>query len=257
MKSKIADFIDTVLLFICLSVLGIISARYFTKSVSVIFLSGFTCALVLTFFIGMFKRRKELPKLKQKIIDDALTQFIFSTQEFCFKYMLDSLSKKYDVTSDNNVIFINNTAVVVHLIASPLSLKTLAENYANLTGKVKKLIFLTAYGAEPKASAIAAQLPNIKVSIFDFNKVYSLLNSLDCLPKNEIVMLKKKTNLKLIAREAFSVNKAKKYLIAALLLLASSIFMPYSVYYIVVASILITAAILCRINILKLASHGK
>lgn len=253
MTKKIADFIDTLLTFCCTALLGIVCARYFTHEPSAVLLCGAIAGLAVTALIGLGRRKRQGPKQRRDRIERVRHQFIFRSRADSHAYVLRALQKRYDVTDCGDYLRVGKTAVAVCLSAEKLTLARLADLYGSVRGNSRRLLILTACGADKEAESAAETLPDTDTEIFAFDRVYALLQWLDALPPEEIVLKKRKrAGAKALLGQALSRQNAKRYLMLALLMLFSSLFMRFGVYYVVFAALLIVLALLCRIDVLRL-----
>lgn len=257
MKSRITDFIDSILLFASLSILGFIVVGYFSRQTVVILISGFTFGLGCTFLINLFKDKKSLPAKKRKQLENSMNRFIYSGSDFCLNYFKTALSKKYDIIVRNDFLIINRTAIFVYFKPQKLNLTAFSEFYGNAAEQASRILILTAYGADAQVLTTAAALEPIKTDIFSYEKVYELLKWLNAVPQDLPIIKKKKSTAKIFIMETFNKRKAKNYLFIALILLFSSMFMPFGIYYIVMGSVLICVSVLCQINIIERLNKTK
>jgi len=249
-KNKVALTIDRILLFIVSAFFGIVVAGYFSRNTAVILLSGLLSAFCITALCTIFGQKKRDKNIEREV-GEVMMQFFLKGKAFAFETVLEALKTRYAVTIEKGFIVANRTAVAVRLLPEPLKFAELCRLYAARLDGVKRLLILTARGADNESKQVAGRLPDCKVTILNGEKVYRLLQSLEQLPAITIKLLDKKRNWKGFFVNALKPKNARRYLFVALLLLFSSIFMPASIFYLVVAAVCLALAILCRVDVVK------
>ena len=82
-----------------------------------------------------------------------------------------------------------------------------------------------------------SKIDGIKIEICDTIKTYNLLILNNPLPECKIVIINKKYSFKDYLSIAFDRNKTKGYLTCGLILIFSSLFVPYNIYYVVMGTL--------------------
>ncbi len=89
---------------------------------------------------------------------------------------------------------------------------------------------------------------NKEIEIIDKTKLYDLMEENDCLIKGENINSKiDKSNFKDLLSMVFARSKAKSYFFCGLILIFSSIILPYHFYYLVFGSMLLLFSIICKV----------
>ncbi|MCL2375217.1 MAG: hypothetical protein FWC82_01670 [Firmicutes bacterium] len=249
-KNKVALTIDRILLFIVSAFFGIAVAGYFSRNTAVILLSGLLSAFCITALCAIFGQKKRDKNIEQKV-QEVMMQFFLKGRAFAFETVLEALKTRYAVNIEKGFIIANRTAVAVKLLPEPLKFTELCRLYATRPNEIKRLLILTARGADNESKQVMGRLPDCKVTVLGGEKVYRLLQSLEQLPAVSIKLIEKKRDWKGFFVRALEPKNARRYLFVALLLLFSSIFMPASIFYLVVAAVCLALAILCRVDVVK------
>ncbi|MBR4745140.1 MAG: hypothetical protein IK070_00305, partial [Clostridia bacterium] len=105
-----------------------------------------------------------------------------------------------------------------------------------LNHNAKTLVILT---NEINADTIkyVSSIDGLKIEIFDTIKTYKLLILDNQLPQCKISIANKKYSFKDYISIAFNKSKTKGYLICGLILILSSLFVPYNIYYVIMGSL--------------------
>ena len=256
MKSVIAGIIDNILMFLTATFFAIAVAGYFSRDYKVIIAAALTSAVCITALTDMFREKRK--PLENPRIKEVLTQFIYNDENFAFDYVAAALEKKHSVEKKEKFILVNGvTAVFTRLKPGKISGKDISYIYGDARGKAGKIVVLSIDGADADCLSVTDALPDPKIFVFDGEKTFGLLDSLDALPENEIILKRKKTSASEFFRACISPPRARRYFFVSLVLLLSSLFMPRSIYYVIFASICIVLGILSKINIVaKLAKKS-
>jgi hypothetical protein len=109
----------------------------------------------------------------------------------------------------------------------------------------KLTIFCTSYTGEVKL--IANAFKNIQVELVDIEELFEIFNKNNIkIDTSHIDLNKPKVTLKQIFKNSISRNKSKPYFISGLILLLTSLIIPYKIYYVIFSSILLILSLVCR-----------
>lgn len=253
---KINLIFQEVIKFFLIFLLSFIWLRYFLKNLLLsIFISlcVATSFYLLLFFLGKRKKKRASLKIKEK--EDAENIFLSlacdnKKMEF-FQNLALKKHNKVEKFSKYIIIFHENgskTLLFPDFKFETLSLSNFMEIYKVVKNKAKKVVILC-YSYEKEIKVFAERF-EINFLIFDRFEAYEKLYKFyDYFPKIE-EKLKKDKILSFKDFIAFSFNKkrAKGYLLSALLLAISAIFVRTTVYYTIVATILVVFAIISQFN---------
>lgn len=247
---KPSALIDTVLTFAALFLLCAVVVGYFSRKTSVVLLTAFPIALGITFFAGLLAGKRRAPKARRKQLENLRNKFLFSPPEYAFSFVRETLAHKGEPTEKDGLLLCGATAFCVCLTAEKISLAQLANRYAAAhAAGARKLVFLSAYGAEADAESTAPQLQSPEVQIFDWESTYRFFVALKH-PPTETFRLSSPRKTRGITG-ALKRENSRKYLFAAIVLLFGARFMPYAPLYAVFAALCIVLAVLCRLPFFK------
>ena len=92
------------------------------------------------------------------------------------------------------------------------------------------------------------QIHSIEIELSDLDTTYSTLLYSQELPQCPITVSEVKLSYKDILRITFDKQRTKGYFISGLILIVSSLFVPYNIYYVISGSLLMLFALICSIK---------
>ena len=250
-KFKFVNIVDTV--FISFAVFFIIFAWI------QFFLKNFMLSLVLSIFLS---------------VGLMLTIRHFKSKKYT-SYQLD-INKKYNLTSFKLAIQTMPTIKLATIIKNLLPAKYMAKinkgditfikndtknififYYSNelneptllniiKTHKAQNLtIFCSCYSHDVKA--VANAFKNMQINLVNLEELFEIFNKNNInLDTSHIDLNKHKVTIKEILKNSISRNKSKPYFISGLVLLFTSLIIPYRLYYVIFSSILFSLSLICR-----------
>ncbi|MCI8458139.1 MAG: hypothetical protein HFE46_00510 [Clostridia bacterium] len=247
---KISSLFDTLLTFAALFLLSCVTAGYFVRSTPAVLASACTFTFAVLFFTGIFSRRRRKPKEKQKKLNELRNKFLFSPPDYALDFTEQAVRKKCEPKRQDGFILSDKTAFCVCLTPEKVRTAFLAERYAAAARLgVARLVFLSAYGAEEDAAQTVEQLREPAAEIWDWEKVYEFFASLGCPPTQTLTLAAPAKQRSRAIRNAFVRRNARRYLFAAIVTLLFARFMPYGALYVIIASLSLVAALVCRTGI--------
>ena len=252
-KSKLGIFIDSLFSSSIISVILFIWLNKFLKNAFLItFLSILINILLFILFFSFGIKKYKLTKIKfndkvfanncfinitlmkgsqleiffKKLLNvDAITKHFFINNSSCFYINLYSDCTKQDLVSANNTY---------------LSLKT------NMP-----LIFITT-NYTPEFQEFAKNLPYIYY-LFYFDDLFNLMKENNIYPISKTEPQKNSflSHIKLLLSKfttSFTKSNFKNFFFSGLSLLAISLFIPYSIYYLIIGTSLLVFSILCLLS---------
>ena len=106
-------------------------------------------------------------------------------------------------------------------------------------------IFCANYSQDIKA--IANAFKNKQINLVNLEQLFEIFNAYDIkIDTSNIDLNKHKITIKELLKNSISRNKSKPYFISGLVLLLTSLIIPYRVYYVIFSSILFALSLICR-----------
>lgn len=108
-------------------------------------------------------------------------------------------------------------------------------------------VFCISFNSELKS--LCKTFKNKYIQLIDFEQLYNLFaqNNIS-IDTSNIDLSKHKITVKEILKGAVARNKSKGYFISGLVILFTSIIIPYKIYYVVFSTILFTLSLVCRLK---------
>lgn len=245
MKKTVRIF-DSVLSFCVLLLFFFIAVRYFVPSVVSAAALALTFTLCTLFFTGKWAEKKRAPRVRKQKLTELCNKFLFSPPDYALDYVYNALCTKGTPRQENGLLVLGQTAFCVCLTPDKVRTAFLAERFAAAGAlPVRRLVFLSAYGADEEAAQTAPCLHDPCVEIWAWEKVYDFFCYLHCPPTQTLPLVKDKSRPRYL-RHALRRENARHYLIAAVVTLLFARFMPYAVLYVVIAALCLTLSVACR-----------
>ena len=245
-KTTFSKFSNTIFLITCLFILNFIWINYYLKNFSKSLIS--TLTIILAFCIIFFPIKshishKQNQKNSELISKDNLKQYLYFTKNDTIASLLSNIYNLKKLTQINANHFTTDNKDIFLVFDKEI---VLIENFLTMykscnTNNLE--IYCFSYDKNIKTPN------NININFIEFNEIYDLLKKSKA--NYNINLEFKKSNkfsLKSFFCIAFTKDKAKKYFNLSLLLLFSSLFTPYNIYYIICSTILILFSIYSKFN---------
>lgn len=253
-KTKIIGFIDT--LFICFSIFLLIYAwiNFFIRNLLATFILSliFTFALTFLLFFFLDKRRNKKEKLKDylKSVDKNFLAFRLMSLSEQIALINKIVSTKHNTKIINNSILFKESEKTSKILFAT-SIETLSDfDLINLLQGVKNINQIVIICNKVQPDLNSNLLKDVSIEFVDKTKLYNdyfFANSI--YPNTEILNSKvERKKIKEIVKNFFIPQKAKSYFLCGLILIFSSIILPYHYYYLIFGSCLLIASIFCKIR---------
>lgn len=256
---KLNLIFQEVLKFLFIFMLSFIWIRFFLRKLWLATLTSFLLSVLIWFVIFAFKKKKgknQWMKLKEK--EDAENMFLSlccSSSPMVFFEKLAS-KKHENISKHKKYIIINHEKEKVKTLLyffksfEGLNIAKFMEIYSEIKKeKATKIIICCKSVADKQVMSFCENF-NEKYLILDEYLTYQkLYKYYDVYPE---MTHKYKKEKKLVFKDflAYSFNKkrTKGYLFSAFILLLSGLFVRTTIYYCIVASLLVVSAIVCQFN---------
>lgn len=247
---KLSYYLDIVLTLLAFFLLCSVILGYFTHSTSVIVISSLTLSFAATFFTSRISDKRRAPNKRKRKLNDIMNKFLFSPPDYAYEFVLKAVKTKREPREESGFIIAGKTAFCVCITPAKTDTAYLADRYAAAAKLgLKRLVLLTALGAQPDAVNTARLLSMPTVEIWDFEKVYDFLSRLHCAPTETLKLETSKRKFGEAFKGALKRENARKYLFASIVTLLFARFMPYSALYVGLSSISATLAVLCMLRV--------
>lgn len=254
-KFKIINLFDK--LFISISIFLIIYAwiNFYVRNLwTTFFLSlifSAACVFVLYYFLNKKQEKVELGKKNTDEMNKSFLSFRLTTRKQKMELLYNLLSKEFNTKLDNGILtYIKDEKK--HLVIVATHIERISEN--DLINLVDEFLDIDVDVIDIICNDVN---PNINSKIFVDKKIIFITKQklyLDYFSKYQIFPDNSKIDTSItklrfkdILNNMFIPQKAKSYFFCGLILIFSSIILPYHIYYIVFGSLLLIFSILCKI----------
>ena len=254
-KFKIINLFDK--LFISISIFLIIYAwiNFYVRNLwTTFFLSlifSAACVFVLYYFLNKKQEKVELGKKNTDEMNKSFLVFRLTPRKQKMELLYNLLSKEFNTKLDNGILtYIKDEKK--HLVIVATHIERISEN--DLINLVDEFLDIDVDVIDIICNDVN---PNINSKIFIDKKIIFITKQklyLDYFSKYQIFPDNSKIDTSItklrfkdILNNMFIPQKAKSYFFCGLILIFSSIILPYHIYYIVFGSLLLIFSILCKI----------
>ena len=217
-------------------------------------------ALVLSIAISLFleltsflvaRRKQAKQRLKSSQKSDAENMFLaLAINPKAIEFFYDLFSSRHkNVTKKENYLIIENLDSQRILFYPILKIGNIEIDdiitIAKLSSSFDKII-ISCNEISPSCSQYKELVGRNITLLNKYDTYLTLYKEYDYFPKTtEIQPVKQKISFKNFLQRFFHRSKAKGYIFSGLIVLLSSLYLPYSLYYKIVASVLLVFAIIC------------
>lgn len=179
-------------------------------------------------------------------------QLKFSTEADVKKYFKNILKNDYSVKTIKSGLLLEKdnkkTLFSMAFNQEIFNIDNLAKTFAQAKNLDVNELIIVANNFDEKCKNLANAIKEIKISTLDaFDTYEKFIEPSGILPNKVIDTSKAKLSFRQVLNYAFSKERTKHYLLFGLILIISSFFVYFKVYYLVFGSILLVFALLTRI----------
>lgn len=260
-KFKFVNIIDTIFLSAVTFFIIFAWVQFFVKNIILSLFISTILATVVILAIRWFKSRKYASKQNQLNRSSNLARFKLAIQTMPSVKLTTIIKKlipsKYTAkTTKGDITFVkdNLTHTFTFYYENQLNDTKLldiikSKKASNLT------IFCSTFSQDAKL--VATAFKNKKIELINLEQLYDICNTHNIeIDTDNIDLNKSKITLKEILKNSLSRNKSKGYFISGLILLFTSLIIPYKIYYVVFSSILFVLSLLCRLRPTTKINHS-
>ena len=208
--------------------------------------------IILNFFKNKKQKKKNIHQEEETKIQQYINTFIFSEDSFSVNFFYELAKIKHQAQKKNKYIeIINSNKKIIlfpYFMYRDFNTDDLVLVYSKTKSETPTRLIICTNTVDNNAIKLAQKLP-LEIYILDASQVYEKLlkeyNHYPCLTK-----LKSETKLGFKDLISYALNKkrTKGYFIASVILLLSSFFVPYKIYYIVMATLLLVLSLVSFSN---------
>ncbi len=252
-KFKFVNIVDTI--FITLATLLIIFAwvQFFIKNIILSLILASIISLCIIFLMRRIKSKKQARHLNNIAQTTEMLKFKLTIQTLPYPKLISLIKQlipsKYEPKTIKGDIVATKDGVA-HIFTTHLNGELTEFSLLEiLRTKPYSDITIFCISANNDTKAICSAFKNKRITLINLEQLYNLFNQNNItIDTSNIDLTKHKISLREIFKNAVSRNKSKGYFISGLVLLFTSLIIPYKVYYIVFSSALFALSLICRIK---------
>jgi len=250
-KSRIGIFIDNIFIFfIIIITLFAWTNKYLKNNIYSIIIS-FIISFII-FKIILYFQNKKLKKLmleKSDIKKIKTTNFALRTmtQKEQLKFFKEMLKNTVNFTESSSGLIIENSILfIIKINEDEIKTSTIYEIYQNNKNNSIQEIALVCNKIELEALKLCEFFQNIKFTIFTPVETYALMKKYNYFPSTTAFKTISQKPLKnRLINEIFIKKQGKNFIKCGFLLYFSCLFIPFTKYYLVSASLCVLLGALC------------
>ena len=215
---------------------------YYNRQLVFSFVLSIILSVICDFIISIFVKKRNTNAIikneeKKKILDFS-NQFLFSTTFQNINFFCD-LFKNPNTKKFKNYFIINNTTFLPYYTKIELDENDITNIYKSINVKTKNLVVMCKNCTNTGIN-LSKSVDNFNFVVLNENDVYfKFLKPLNAtIPQNINFKKNKKLKFKELLCIALNKHTAKGYFFSAFIILISSLFIKYKIYYIVFAFML-------------------
>lgn len=215
---------------------------YYNRNLLLSLVLSIALSLIVDFVIMQFVKKKNsnaiIKSNEKKAIEAFSNQFLFSTTFQNINYFCD-LFNNPNIKKTKNYFVIENTTFLPYYNKCELNQDDILGIYKLFNVKTKNLVVMCK-SISTDALTLSKSIDNYNFVVLNESDVYfKFLKPLKAsMPNNVSFKQTKKLKLKEILALALNKHTAKGYFLSAFIILLTSIFIKYKIYYIVFAFVL-------------------
>lgn len=254
---RLASIFDLALAGIILFMLLFCWIRFYTKNLVLSLILAIICSFLLVFAVFLIKNKKNQQKsLSSKQKDDALDaaiQLRFSTDEQVLGFFLSVLESNYRVTAKDDSLLLESPQKDSILFAPYFKQEVcttaeISRFFAHAKEHNCSKLVICCTVVDGAAKNLASSIQNLNIVLMDAFATYQqLLAPAKKMPSKVVDTKGAKLTFKQIMGYALSKERTKNYFLLGAVLILSSFFVVFKIYYLMVGSVLLLMAVITRI----------
>ena len=252
-RFKFINIIDT--FFISLATMLIIFAwlQFFIKNIIVSLILSAILSVSIMYFFRHIRSKKQERYLNAAAKTTSIAKFKLAIQTISntkLTLLIKRLiSKQYEVKvvkGDIKVVIDNTLHILTTHLNSELTESKLLEI---IKTKLSDNLTILCLSVNNDVKSICNAFINKKITLISVEQLYDLFEQKNItIDTSNIDLSKSKITFKEILKGAIKRNKSKGYFFSGLILLLTSLIIPYKIYYVLFSTTLFTLSLICRLK---------
>lgn len=249
--SRFFDILTTSTLFFMLFFCWI---RFYTKNwVLSLFLAiilTFLCVFVIFFWTFKKQKKKTFNKEEQKNAHNCALQLQFSKKNCVFSFFEEILKEKFRIQKKETGFLVLDKKIFIapNFSGLNLSFEDFVKIFAEAKDESINELIICSNNFDETTKNFTKSIKNLKITLYDMYETYfKLIKPSNKTPKQVVETNQKKLKFKEIFALSFSRKRTKNYALFGIILILSSFFVPFKIYYLLSGSFLLVLAVLTLI----------
>ena len=253
---KISIILDIILTGGILFILFFCWIRFYSNNLILSLLVSLFITFLIVFLLFFYKHKKDIKKTinskQKKSALDCATQFRFSTPQEVHKFFYNILKEKYKTETKSKGLIVNFEDKKLLFIPSfekeIFTSNDLATCYSYAKKYDSKQLTICSTEFDDNSKNLAKAIKTLSITLLDIYETYSqIIEPSQKLPEKVVDTQSAKLTFKQILSYAISRDRTKNYALFGIILIFSSFFVMFKIYYLVFGSLLLAMAILTRV----------
>ena len=260
MSVKIYNFLNLLFRLVLIYFIIFIWIRYYTQNINYsIWLTALLTFLTEIFIRIITNRKNNKLKLKEeelKKIEVYNNTFTFHDDKFTLNFFYELAKTKHQTTKKKEFVYIEHTngekiVLFPYYTLRPFSADDLIFVMNTIKNTEVDKIVLCVSSASKEAVKFASLMQK-KILILEKQDVYvKLLKQYQVFPQEKDLFVLKETQknkIKEVLKMSLSKKRSKGYFVSSLILMLSSLIVPYNIYYLTFSTLLLLLALISFIS---------
>ena len=251
MRFKLNLIIDIILTYLIFFVLFYSWINFYKRNITFSFISSLIISFFVVFFIFFLKnkwsKKKTLSITQKENIEKCITNLKFLPKQKVINYFYQNIRAKEKVNKHKNFLETEQYVIYPFFDKQILDEDQLISIYKEVLPSGKETLILCNQPSK-ESQVLASKIANLKITILNAEQTYQrFLNNFSSLPEDVTFSKNKKLAFKELMSYVSSKERTKNYLLMGLILIISSFFVMFKIYYLVFGSLLLFMALLTRL----------
>lgn len=252
-KFKFINIVDTFFIALVTMLIIFVWLQFFIKNIALSLILSSILSIAVIYLFHSIKSKKQIKKFKTASKSTSILKFKLAIQTMPQVKLLQLIKQlvpnKYETKTIKGDMIITKKGIphifTTHFnseLTEPKLLEIIkTKQYDNIT------IFCISF--DSNLPSICQTLKNKSINLINLDQLYVLFEQNNItIDTSNIDLNKHKITLTEILKKALSRNKSKGYFISGLVLLFTSLIIPYKIYYVVFSSVLFILSLICRLK---------
>ncbi len=230
--------------------------RYFINNIWLSLVVTIICTILIDLSINIIRNKKQKKKSVLKEEDEKIQQyintFIFSEDSYSINFFYELAKLKHQAQKKSKFIeiFHTNKKIILfpYFIYRDFNTDDLVLIYNQIKKETSTRLVICTNKVDSNTIKLAQKLP-LEIYVLDGNQIYEkLLTKYNYFPPLTKLKSEAKLEFKDLISYALNKKRTKGYFIASVVLLLSSFFVPYKIYYVIMSTILLVLSLISFSN---------